>query len=83
MRSLKIVPHVVVSTIEDVGAIAHFLPPYSPDYNPIDEAFSKVKYKIKSLEMTMDISDIEIITLAAFTSITQHAGLPCRDRFLT
>ena len=24
-----------------VGALVHFLPPYSPDYNPIEEAFSK------------------------------------------
>ena len=33
----------VVKAIEDVGAIVHFLPPYSPDLNPIEKAFSKVK----------------------------------------
>ena len=32
----------VVSMIEDVGALVHFLPPYSPDLNPIEEAFSKL-----------------------------------------
>ena len=32
-----------VSMIEEVGAIVEFLPPYSPDLNPIKEAFSKVK----------------------------------------
>lgn len=59
-----------VSMIEEVGAIVQFLPPYSPDLNPIEEAFSKVKSQLKHLETTMDTSDIEVITLAAFTTIT-------------
>lgn len=29
--------------IENAGCELLFLPPYSPDYNPIEEAFSKVK----------------------------------------
>ncbi len=29
--------------IEDAGAEVLFLPPYSPDFSPIEEAFSKVK----------------------------------------
>ena len=62
----------IVSMIEGVGAILQFLPPYSPDFNPIEEAFSKVKSEIKHLERTMDTSDIEIITLAAFASVTQE-----------
>ena len=33
----------VVQSITDVGALVHFLPPYSPDFNPIEETFSKVK----------------------------------------
>ena len=48
----------------------HFLPPYSPDLNPIEEAFFKVKSQLKHLETTMDTSGIEVITLAAFTTIT-------------
>lgn len=36
----------VVKSIEDVGALVMFLPPYSPDLNPAEEAFSKVKIKI-------------------------------------
>ncbi len=63
--------HEVVKMIEEVGAIVQFLPPYSPDLNPIEEAFSKVKSEIKSFERTMDINDIETITLAAFASISQ------------
>jgi transposase len=29
--------------IEEVGATLRFLPPYSPDFNPIEKAFSKLK----------------------------------------
>ena len=31
----------IVSMIKEVGAIVHFLPPYSPDLNPIERTFSK------------------------------------------
>ena len=58
--------------IEDLGARVHFSPPYSPDLNPIEEAFSKVKYAMKDLERTLDTTDIKIIALAAFSTITQH-----------
>jgi transposase len=30
-------------TIEATGAHLHYLPPYSPDFNPIENAFSKLK----------------------------------------
>ena len=30
-----------VQMIEDTGALVHFLPPYSPDLNPTEEAFSE------------------------------------------
>ena len=46
-----------VSMIEEVGAMVHFLPPYSPDLNPIEEAFSKVKSEIKNLEGIMPTYD--------------------------
>jgi transposase len=31
-----------------VGATHHYLPPYSPDYNPIEEAWSKVKTQLRA-----------------------------------
>jgi len=31
------------SAIEAVGATIRFLPPYSPDFNPIEQAFAKLK----------------------------------------
>lgn len=29
--------------IEEVGGELLYLPPYSPDFNPVEEAFSKLK----------------------------------------
>ena len=37
----------VESMLRDAGIAVLFLPPYSPDYNPIEEAFSYVKYYLK------------------------------------
>ena len=39
-----------LKAIEDIGALVHFFPPYSPDLNPIEELFYKVKSLIKSSE---------------------------------
>ena len=33
----------VLRAIEAVGAFVRFLPPYSPDFNPIEQAFAKLK----------------------------------------
>lgn len=61
----------VSDVFKDTSVLTHFLPPYSPDYNPIELAFSKVKYMIKSLEVEMQaIDDIETIVLCAFATIT-------------
>lgn len=35
--------------IESAGAAAWYLPPYSPDLNPIENVFSKVKQRLRSL----------------------------------
>ena len=38
----------VQEAIESVGASLVYLPPYSPDFNPIEQAFSKFKWLLKS-----------------------------------
>jgi len=41
--------------IEDAGAQLLFLPPYSPDFNPIELAFAKLKARLrKAAERTVD-----------------------------
>ena len=49
----------VRSAIEAAGAELRYLPPYSPDLNPIEQAFSKLKahlrkYKERSVESLWD-----------------------------
>ena len=40
-------PGAVRGAIEKAGAELRFLPPYSPDFNPIEMAFSKLKASLK------------------------------------
>ena len=51
-----------------------FLPPYSPDLNAIEEAFSSVKAYLKANEAVLQATDdIEDVLTAAFATITlQH-----------
>ena len=58
-----------------MGAIIHFLPSYSPDYNPIEELFSKVKSIMRALE-NEEIEDVETIALMAFAMISSE---DCRN----
>ena len=39
----------VVELIESIGAEVRYLPPYSPDLNPIEMIFSKIKQLLRSL----------------------------------
>jgi len=38
----------VRETIESAGARLAYLPPYSPDFNPIEQAYSKLKWLVRS-----------------------------------
>ena len=68
--SIHHVPEVVKS-IQDVGALLHFLPPYSPDFAPIKETFSKVKQAMKSIEKENTYtSNCESILLQSFLEVT-------------
>ena len=50
----------VVDLIESTGALVFFLPPYSPDLNAIEEAFSKLKITLRAIEALLDILDVGI-----------------------
>jgi transposase len=61
----------IVETLEQLGVLVHFLPPYSPDLNPIEEAFSKVKYVMKENEILLECgTDLETLVLMGVSSIT-------------
>jgi transposase len=67
--------------IEAVGAILMFLPPYSPDLNPIEQAFAKLKTMLRAKALrTVDAlwnalgSLVGCFTAAECASYLRHAG---------
>lgn len=71
------------TAIEATGARLLFLPTYSPDFNPIEHAFSKVKQALRRAQARTD-DDLRAATWAAFATITPndaagwfaHCGYP-------
>ena len=58
----------IVHMIQKVGALVHFLPPYSLDFNPIKHAFSKLKATLKLLDQEAEMGEIiEDLALSAFS----------------
>ena len=55
--------------VHEVGALVQFLPPYSPDYNQIEEAFSKVKVYLRATDFD-SFEDPENLVMAAFSTLT-------------
>jgi transposase len=77
----------VRAAIEARGARFLPLPAYSPDFNPIEEAFSKVKQALRRAGARTD-ADLRAATWSAFATITPadaagwftHCGYPPDDR---
>jgi transposase len=69
------------AAIEARGAHLWYLPPYSPDFNPIEEAFSKVKQSLRRAKARTEDA-LRSATWAAFDTIASadirgwftHAG---------
>ena len=61
----------VTRLIEAAGASARFLPPYSPDLNPIEALFSKLKQALRSAKARTFATLIEAIG-EALRSISRH-----------
>lgn len=71
----------VRETIESAGAKLFYLPPYSPDFNPIELAFSKLKQLIRSAkERTVQAlwntcgNILEKFSESEFRNYFRHAG---------
>lgn len=78
----------VRALIEATGAEVLFLPPYSPDFNPIEMAFSKIKEILRSLgartQETLDAAIAQAIDAITHTDaqgyfshcgyLSKHAG---------
>jgi transposase len=65
------------AAVEARGAALVFLPPYSPDFNPIEMAFSKLKAKLrKAKERT-----VEGLRAAAFAALEAFPPQECENFF--
>ena len=63
----------VCKAICQTGAILRYLPPYSPDLQPLEEVFSKVKSFLKRNEIVYDSSNNPSLVLTlAFTTVTSE-----------
>jgi transposase len=54
----------VIAAIESAGAIVCFLPPYSPDLNPIEKMWSKVKEILRSVKARTADALLDAIRMA-------------------
>jgi transposase len=61
----------IEDAIEAVGAWVLFLPTYSPDLNPIENSWSKVKARLRALK-PRTLPDLLEALVTAFASITEH-----------
>jgi transposase len=63
----------VKDIIEEQGCELLYLPPYSPDLNPIEEAFSKVKRILRKAESRRRKALVEAIGVAISTVTAKDA----------
>ena len=71
----------VLAAIERVGARLRFLPPYSPDFNPIEQAFAKLKAFLRaarprSFDQVVDLVAIalELFSPTECLNFVRHCG---------
>ena len=67
----------VRAAVEAVGAQLRFLPPYSPDFNPIELAFAKLKAFLRAARpRTFDqVTTLVAIALELFTPTAVHSTI--------
>ena len=55
----------ILSLLQDSGIVVQFLPPYSPELNPVEEAFSYIKYFLKLHEDMLEANNNPISLIEA------------------
>ncbi len=67
----------VKGLIESTGAVVKFLPPYSPDLNPIEKLWSKLKQQLRRMDtLTRDVFDKSITAAIKLVEIDDlHAWI--------
>jgi transposase len=71
----------VRAAIEQVGALVRFLPPYSPDFNPIELAFAKLKAFLRAARprsfehvCSLIATALELFTPDECAAYARHCG---------
>jgi hypothetical protein len=70
------------TAVEAVGARLLFLPPYSPDFNPIELAFAKVKERLRAAERSpgglfaATAAAIDAVSTTDARGFYAHCGFP-------
>ncbi len=79
----------VSELIEGRGCELIYLPPYSPDFNPIEEAFAKLKALLRkagarSREVLIEAMGraLEALTVSDARSFFEHRGYRALDQLL-
>jgi transposase len=70
-------PHkneLTLSLIEQAGAEVLFLPPYSPDLNPIEKMWSKIKESLRSAQARTQ-PDLVLAIASALESVTPQDAI--------
>jgi transposase len=74
----------IIQAIEKVGAHVRYLPPYSPDLNPIEQMWSKIKaflrkVKARSIDALMDAlpTAFATVTVENILGWFHHDGYSC------
>jgi len=57
--------------IEAVGSTLLYLPPYSPDFNPIEQAWSKIKQKLRAAQ-ARTVEALEAAVAQALATVTSQ-----------
>ena len=59
----------IEKAIKDVGAQLIYLPPYSPDFNPIEKLWSKVKNTLRSIA-ARTYKDLDLVIAEAYSQVS-------------
>ena len=66
----------VPALIQDRGAQLRYLPPYSPDFNPIEKCWSKVKQLLRRAK-ARSLPALETAVADALAAVTPHNIQAC------
>jgi len=74
---------IITEMVDSVGANVICLPPYSPDFNPIETVFSQIKSDLRKLKARSVVGICDGLTYAFFSITPQQADNHFKNCFCT